>query len=129
MREMREPALNLDQRRARYAWACVVEAPAGKDYGNLAKAAPALIMANGLMATLAFYEEKGQTHHGALARHLRHWLAKEFLGCEDGYEAVMQALFEADPPATYRRATEEALAVLRWIRQFAAARSVTERGE
>jgi len=111
---------NLDQKRAQFAWKRVEEHGASGDYTNLAKAAPALIMANGLMAALAYYQEKGRGHHEALSADLRRWLAKEGLAASDRYEAVMENLFKARP-ADYRRATEESLAILRWIRHFAAA--------
>ena len=43
--------VTLEQQRAQFAWDCAKEgtALAGDDYRNLAKAAPALIMNNGLM--------------------------------------------------------------------------------
>lgn len=43
---------NLEQQRAAYAWNCVQNC--SSDYVNLAKSAPALVMGNGLMQTLAF---------------------------------------------------------------------------
>ena len=48
----------LDQQRAAYAWISVQGC--NSDYVNLSKGAGALIMSNGLMATLAFYESKGK---------------------------------------------------------------------
>lgn len=114
----------LEQQRAQFAWACAQEgvAVSGVDYRNLAKAAPALIMNNGLMQTLAFYQDKDKDHHKALARHLRRWAMKRAGGstADPGFQPMMQALLHATP-AEYRRATDEALLILRWIRQFAAA--------
>lgn len=116
--------ITLEQERAQFAWGYAQEgiAQAGEEYRNLAKAAPALIMNNGLMQTLAFYQDKNQLHHQILARHLRQWVLKRAggNGLDPGFETIMQALLCAKPGA-YRQATDEALLILRWIRQFAAA--------
>ena len=118
--------MSLEQKRAQAAWAMSQEgiAVAASDYTNLAKAAPALIMNNGLMQTLAFYEDKGKANHKALAGHLRRWImVRVFEGDiakDPGFGLLMSRLLQANSP-TYRQATEEALLLLRWIRQFAAA--------
>lgn len=111
---------SLDQRRAAYAWEKVQGC--GDEYMKLAKGAPALIMNNGLMQTLAFYEDKGKKHHRDLNRHIVGWLAAYFSEkpvATIQFATMMDALLQADS-AKYRRATQEALALLRWIRQFAA---------
>ena len=116
--------VTLEQQRAQFAWDCAKEgtALAGDEYRNLAKAAPALIMNNGLMQTLAFYQDKGKPHHMALAGHLRRWIMKRAggNGQDPGFQPMMDVLLRAQPDQ-YRRATDEALLILRWIRQFAAA--------
>ena len=116
--------VTLEQQRAQFAWDCAKEgtALAGDDYRNLAKAAPALIMNNGLMQTLAFYQDKGKPHHMALAGQLRRWIMKRAggNGQDPGFQPMMDVLLRAQPDQ-YRRATDEALLILRWIRQFAAA--------
>lgn len=123
---------SLDQQRAAYSWECVQHIP--KDYDKLAKAAPALVMNNGLMQALAFYQDKGKTKEGimdryhALNAHLMRWLGRQFSGNSfpseqnASFDTVMPALYNAQPEL-FRRATEETLALLRWIRQFAAARA------
>lgn len=114
---------NLDQERAAYAWEMVADC--SDKYADLAKSAPALVMNNGLMQTLAFLQDKSgskKDHHAALAEHICEWL-KRHCGVAVGdasYKGVMEGLFKANP-ALYRRATDETLALLRWIRQFAAA--------
>ena len=108
----------LDQQRAAYAWQRVQGCT--KEYVNLAKAAPALIMNNGLMQTLAFYESKGKPHHQQLAKHLSGWLHQQNHVTASDFNAVMTSL-QSTESSRYRQATEEALALLRWIRQFAAA--------
>ncbi|MEW5782683.1 MAG: type III-B CRISPR module-associated protein Cmr5 [Pseudomonadota bacterium] len=114
----------LEQLRSQTAWAMAQEGAivAGKKYINLAKAAPALIMNNGLMQTLAFLESKGERHHQLLGGQLRRWVFQRAGGQDrdPGFDTMMQSLLKADS-AHYRQATEEALLLLRWIRQFAAA--------
>ena len=118
--------MTLEQKRSQAAWAMAQEgiARAAGEYTNLAKAAPALIMNNGLMQTLAFYEDKGKENHKALAEHLRRWIMVQVyagdIDKDPGFAPLMSKLLQANSP-TYRQATEESLLLLRWIRQFAAA--------
>jgi len=114
---------NLEQQRAAYIWERVQGC--NSDYTNLAKAAPALIMSNGLMQTLAYYQDKGKDQHKTLSLHLRQWLKHRFPSrfISDAYQDVMQVLFNTPDASFYRQATEESLALLRWIRQFAAAKA------
>ena len=126
----------LEQQRATFAWAASARgiAAASDKYTKLAKGAPALIMSSGLMQTLAFLRDKGEAQHQQLLQHLLEWLAQRFDGeatlhaqhpfprsSQADFERLMQALFNAKPPQ-YQRATDEALLILRWIRQLAAAR-------
>lgn len=118
---------SLDQQRARFAWAKVQDED--KEYVKLAKGAPALIMQSGLMPVLAFYKDKGKDHHTALLDHLCEWLHLQFNGRinKAEFHDVMTALMgsqqgsAAEHARFYQRATEETMALLRWIRQFAAA--------
>lgn len=115
--------MTLEQRRSEAAWrfaqAGVTHSP---QYKDLAKAAPALIMNNGLMQTLAFYADKNKDHHKDLASHLRRWIMVRdgHPDNDPGFQVFMDALLNANS-SQYRQATEEALLLLRWIRQFAAA--------
>lgn len=112
---------SLDQERAAYAWQRVGDKPDDK-YVKLAKGAPALVMSNGLMQTLAFYQSKPGDHERLLG-HIVGWLAKRLgPGFPADFDGAMQKLHGADSDL-YLRATEEALEILRWIRQFAAARA------
>jgi len=127
------PRPTLDQQRAAYGWQCVSEHQADREkYKNLAKSAPALIMNNGLMQTLAFLQDKGKDHHKALLGHLCQWLGRRFGGeplvgdrrfaaeKDADYRRVMESFYNS-PSGLYRRATDESLALLRWIRQLAPA--------
>jgi len=116
--------VTLEQKRAQFAWLYAESGigAAGEKYRNLAKGAPALIMNNGLMQTLAFLNSKNERHHQALAEHIRRWLSVKGGGPDHdvGFEAGMRAMLDF-PPDQYRQATDETLLILRWIRQFAAA--------
>lgn len=122
--------------RARYAWERTGEArnTLGKafgDYANLTKSAPALIMNSGLMQTIAFYQAKGYQakggeHHKRLVGDICPWLEQRFRETSPSpsngsFEAVMNWLSGLDT-ATHRLATREAMSLLRWLKQFAAAR-------
>lgn len=110
---------DLGQQRSAHAWFCVQKC--SKEYTNLAKSAPALIISNGLMQTLAFFEGKGKQHHRQLLAHIMTWLKGRFakIAVPD-FAHTMQFLCGSSS-AEYRRATEETLELLRWIRQFAPA--------
>lgn len=127
----------LEQQRAAFAWERVNywqhHCRPPEDYDKLAKSAPALIMSNGLMQTLAFFEHKGETIQGAFDKHhalnqdISKWLARQMAGrnnfpseAQAQFQTIMPALYAATP-SDFRRATEETLALLKWIRQFAAA--------
>lgn len=111
---------DLGQRRAAHAWKCV-EQGCNSDYTNLAKSAPALIMSNGLMPTLAFYAAKKGDHHAKLLRHIMTWLTQRFSGIQQADFAGTIRFLHSAHSSDYRRATEESLELLRWIRQFAPA--------
>ncbi len=130
---------NLDQKRAAFAWKSVEAAKLKiekhnedhknskdyKDYKNLAKGAPAMIMNNGLMQTLAFFRSKGKDHkgegkwdhHDLLLNNLIVWLHKQ-CAYPESYKQLMEKLFD-EKSSNYRRATEESMHLLRWLRQFA----------
>ena len=112
---------SLDQKRASYAWGCVQDIT--DEYVKLAKAAPSLIMSNGLMQTLAFFKSKGHTD---LLNHILGWLVKpeaacNFLTGKEFYKAMSDLASKATSEQ-YFYATREALAILKWIRHLAAAK-------
>ena len=132
--------VTLAQQRAQFAWDNATRAKVHLssgfgDFVNTAKAAPALIMNNGLMQTLAYYQakglddrgqpKKGQEHNIALSDTLQRWIGPRVFGKGSateapGFNTMMDVLLRAQPDQ-YRRASDEALLILRWIRQFAAA--------
>ena len=110
----------LEQRRARDAWDCCGP-ECDREYANLAKALPALIMNSGLMQVMAFLHGKGGVHE-RLASHLRAWLHRRFRDhVPPGFAEFMESLLKTEPH-TYQAVTAEAFAWLKWLRQMAAAR-------
>lgn len=110
----------LDQKRATLAWgfACAGMGQHGKEYKGLAKGAPALIMNSGLMPTLAFYKGKGpaaQQLLNDLLAGLTQRLAPQ--PAPRDFMAFMQMLQKGES-RDYLRYTDEALELLKWIRQF-----------
>ena len=116
-------AQTLDQQRAQFAWTAVNKAHAVianfGDYKNLAKGAPALVMGNGLMAAIAFYQSRGKAPAtqlmndilGALAMREGHKGVPPFAAALTGFQSMKSQ--------DYMRATDETLAMLKWLRQFA----------
>lgn len=115
----------LDQQRAALAWqyATVGMKLHGKEYKGLAKGAPALIMNSGLMSTLAFYNGKGkpaQHLQDDLIRGLSQRLNGQALHAGQGnalFPKFMEMLQKGES-RDYLRTTDEALELLKWIRQF-----------
>jgi CRISPR-associated protein Cmr5 len=116
--------LTLDQQRAADAWRCAQKSRT-KEYANLAKGLPALIMNSGLLQVMAFLKEKGsggvsQRHCSLLGDDLRIWLRSRFPDVPAEFEGFMEALMRSDP-RQFQEITAESLAWLRWLRQLAAA--------
>lgn len=120
-------AKTLDQQRAAFAWECAstgMTSQSSKEYKALAKGAPALIMASGLMPTLAFWNGKKQDAHHTLLDQVTRWVASRVWSQQlapgqglQTFSPFMEGLADADS-RTYMRSTDEALEILKWIRQF-----------
>jgi CRISPR-associated protein Cmr5 len=117
--------LTLDQQRAADAWRCAQKSQT-KEYANLAKGLPALIMNSGLLQVMAFLQEKGsketQQHCSVVAGDIRGWLHSRYPELPVQFNGFMEALIKAEP-GKFQEITAEALAWLRWLRQLAAALS------
>ena len=110
----------LDQERALFAWDCASRNAKVDGYREMAKGAPALIMGNGLMPALTFYQSRtgsNQKPASLILADLLGWLAVRKL-VPNNFTAAMTVFFGAPSP-DYMRATDEALAMLKWLRQFA----------
>lgn len=129
---------SLEQERAKFAWSCVDNVSKNgknnkgksfaKEYGQLAKSAPADIQTNGLGQTLAFWRAKGyekgsvkngDNEHAHLLGDVSKWL-KEQIKWESNLELLNWISTEANTN-DYRRATAEAMAFLQWLKRFAEA--------
>jgi len=114
----------LDQERAGYAWEKARDAkkvlPEKEfdKYRNLAKGAPALVMGSGLMATMAFWQSRGEAPAERLVADLLGWMADRRLVAGKQFAEAMAGMTKQSP-ANYLAATDEALALLRWLRQCA----------
>lgn len=112
---------------AEYALECVKEAERSlggntADYVGRAKAAPAVVMDNGLLQTLAYYQEKGKGKsdkpEGLIADQLVRWLRRcGHIGEQEANPVL--ALTRLETPA-YRRATSDALGFLSWVKRLGA---------
>lgn len=120
----------LDQKRAQFAWEAVNQARRElrdfKEYRNLAKGAPALVMGNGLMAALAFYQSRDKAHATRLMNDMLGWLVRR--QGQNGVPpfAASMTVFQQMNSRDYMAASDETLAMLKWLRQFADA--VAEQG-
>ena len=115
----------LDQKRAALAWGYATAGMAqhGKEYKSLAKGAPALIMNSGLMPTLAFYSGKGHAAQQLLddlIRGLSQRLAGQEMKAGQGRQLFpkFMELLQRGESRDYLRYADEALELLKWIRQF-----------
>lgn len=125
----------LDQRRAKHAWDAVQHAlkrsghhqgQDSKKFGGEARRLPMRIMMSGLGQALAFLEAKKEVP-GLLAE-LSDWvLANRGFGTGAGRD-LLQAVIETDSDFL-RRATDETLAYLQWLRRFADAEGLTDEQE
>lgn len=125
-----KPIPTLDQQRAKFAWDAVQsnrqKLAKFSDYKKLAKGAPALIMGNGLMPALAFYASRKKDHADALRDDILAALNQRFAR-DPAWQPLPRTFSEAMDRLTtvrpgsgfYMRATDEALAMLKWLRQFA----------
>lgn len=123
----------LDQQRAALAWSYASEGSKRpdkeyKEYRGLAKGAPALIMNSGLMSVLAFYAGKGSDQRGdismekpagMLLNHLMAGLNKRLTLSPQPRDFVsFMKVLQSQTSSDYMRSTDEALELLKWIRQF-----------
>lgn len=112
----------LDQQRAALAWQYAKDgmAKCGKEYKVLAKGAPALIMNSGLMPTLAFFNGKKKDQAAQqLMNDLMLGMVQrlKLQPTPRDFNSFMQTLQQCES-RDYLRYTNEALELLKWIRQF-----------
>lgn len=124
----------LEQERTAAAWQCIArhkeQASYRKEYGSLARSAPADIQMSGLGQTLAFWRAKGMkggqpkdqglNAHYQLLTDLSNWVGQR-LGIEHQQGLLGWIMAEQTTTNDYRRATAEAIAFLIWLKRFAEA--------
>lgn len=113
-------AQTLDQQRAQYAWERATRNAVVDGYREMAKGAPALIMGNGLMPALAYYNSRtgsNQKPAELMLADMLGWLAKRQM-VRSKFSDAMTDFFGAGSQ-DYMHATEETLSMLKWLRQFA----------
>lgn len=113
-----------DQVRATFAYERVQEAARQlglwEKYQKASRSASALAMGNGLMQALLFLKDKDEGA-GQLAEDVLAWLAQQQLVAGNGdFSARLRHLADADAEQ-FLHATQEALEILKWIKQFARA--------
>ncbi len=129
---------NLDQLRAAYSWEKVTKTKTApkinfQEYTVLLKKLPALIATNGLGQAMAFLAGKAGADsrgedgsvHGTVLAQVGEWLYREeapYRGPYAGHDdpRLLQAIAVCDV-LTYRRAHAEAMAIVNYLRTFAAA--------
>lgn len=113
----------LEQNRANFAFQCAKSAgTTNKEYKQWAKKVPMMIKSNGLGATLAFLNTKGDTQK-SLVRDLESWFkadekCKALISLSDNPYDLVGKITEVEM-AAYRALTIEALAFFTWLRRFA----------
>ncbi len=109
------------QEMANYAWRKTQQELQKENFVQLAKGAPALVMANGLMQALAYWQARGKDAGKALVGILAGWLLKsERPETDNGFKKLMEKLHGATS-SEFARDTREAIELLRWVKQFASA--------
>lgn len=118
----------LEQRRAKHAWAAIQDAKTlsennQKKYGGEVKKLSVRIVSAGLGQAMCFLKAKGETEK--LETSLSDWLLKQRLIGKKSDTDLLQAIISGDSEFL-RRATDEALAYLQWLRRFADAEGLTK---
>lgn len=123
----------LEQDRAKAAWdavQAVKEKGYNKEYGQLARSAPAQIQTNGLGQALTFWRAKGSKDgrprdggdnaHWKLQEHVSDWVLGQLKAAHPN-GLMGWIMDEKTTSDQYRQATGEAMAFLMWLKRFAEA--------
>jgi len=109
-----------EQERAKYALDKVrsVAKNEPKEYKSLVKGFSTMIYNNGLGQALAFLKAKKKSHHTALYKHISDWFLEDknnviTLKNDDLLSTILQV-----GSKDYRYFTQEAIALLNWLRKF-----------
>ncbi|MGH7268592.1 MAG: type III-B CRISPR module-associated protein Cmr5 [Candidatus Rokuibacteriota bacterium] len=126
----------LERARHIHGWVSRLDPRLQSKCGDRLKGAPAQMMDNGLLQTLAFFNAKGgeddgadrgrgrrRNEYGLIADAVVDWLRERKLLRPDG--SALQAIAGLSGPQ-YRRCSEEAIAWLNWAKRLALARVAME---
>lgn len=116
----------MEQKRAKHAWQMAMKNKNDR-YKNLAKGAPAMIMGNGLMPSLAFWQSK-KAEEVALVSSLLDWLKDRRFLRSSNFNAAMEEM-QGLNSERYMGLTQEALDYLKWLRNFVGAVEGASKGE
>ncbi len=108
----------LEQKRARYAWQCVLERRDIYSQRGIVKGLPLLLFNGGLIQSLAYLHSKEE--YKAIGDDVIKWLHKRFpqdISSDSDYSRFMEQITKLDSP-TFQLVTQEAVALLKWLRQF-----------
>ncbi len=112
---------NRELERARHIQQCLDTLRPGllEKYSDRLKGAPAQVMDNGLLQTLAFfYSKKKDLEYVEIANHITGWLKQ--CGLLTGPDPI-RGIVDLDS-TQYRQCSEEAIAWLNWAKRLALAR-------
>lgn len=120
--------MTLEQQRAKHAWSAADKC--SEKFMNLAKGAPALVMSNGLMPSLAFWKSKAKENndHDKLVKSITTWLQERKLVQGSDFSTAMNSL-QNSSSTVFMQATGETLEYLKWLRNFASAIYKKEKGD
>lgn len=107
----------LDRAKHIQQWLARLDERKREDVSKQLKGAPAQLMDNGLLQTLAFLRSKGN-EHALVADGIRQWLEE----CRLIKGADTITTLAGLDAAEYRRCTEEAIAWLNWAKRLALAK-------
>jgi len=112
--------MTLEQMRTKNAWQAADKC--SEKFMTLAKGAPALVMSNGLMPSLAFWKSKAKDNneHDKLVNCITSWLKERKLIQDHEFSKAMDSLQVASS-TKFMQATNETLEYLKWLRNFASA--------
>ena len=89
-----------------------------KEFGNLVKGLPAMILQNGFGHVLAFLLAKGTDKHTQVFEIIVKWLKNQKLLSNTTPEVAVKEL-STMPQSQYVMAQNEALEVLEWVKRYA----------
>lgn len=111
----------LSLQRAQHAYEYIDHlAPAvGTKFANLAKNAPAAIMANGLGQSMAFWKSKNEQQYTKLVDALSRWVIKRLSLQVPANQDLLYWVINNASDMQYRHATAEAIEYLIWVKRLA----------